>query len=247
MSLTIGAAPEHKTNTQLKVVSWRKTAEMPHDSEAFTQGFEVWDKNYFLESTGQYGRSDVRLVDRRTGKVTAKAPLDRQYFGEGVTRWREEILQLTWRENVIMRWNFSEKKGFTLKATLPWKGEAWGITHGDSSLWISDGSSSIFEVAPNTLKPQGTITVKLMGQEFDKLNELEFVEGRIFANVFMSSTVVMIHPRSGQIEGLMDLSTLVPKGLSAEAIANGLAWDSAKRRLYVTGKFWPKVYELKLE
>ena len=230
-----------------KVLAWRQTAEFPHDPAAFTQGFEVWDKNYFLESTGHYGRSEIRRVDRRSGQVLAKASLEQQYFAEGVTRIGEDIFQLTWREGSILRWNFKSKGGFLLKSKSSWSGEAWGLTKGAGSLWISDGSSALYEIDQKTLKIKGSRKVTLAGEEFDKLNELEFVSGKILANVFMSATVVVINPKNGVIESMIDLSSLLPKPASLEAVANGLAWDASNKRLYVTGKYWPKVYELAVE
>jgi len=230
-----------------KVLSWRQTGEFPHDPQAFTQGLEVWDKNHFLESTGQYGRSELRRVNRKTGEVVAKASLEAQFFGEGVTRIGQEILQLTWREGLILQWFFAQKSGFALKSKVAWPGEAWGITKSEGALWVSDGSSKLFELDRKSFKLRRTINVTLAGEDFDRLNELEFVRGRVFANVFMSSTVVVINPQTGVIEGMIDISSLLPKPSSIEAVANGLAWDVDKKRLYVTGKYWPKVYELALD
>lgn len=236
----------HKTAKQVqpKVLSWTKTNEFPHDPTAFTQGFEVWGKQYFIESTGQYGKSDIRKVERATGVVKSRKFLDKSYFGEGITRVGADFFQLTWREGLVLRWRFSEKSGFDLKSKFFWVGEGWGIAAGGGSLWISNGSSELIEVNSKTLKPTKTIKVTLAGQAFDRLNELEWVEGKIMANVYMSSTVVVIDPKTGVIDALMDVSALVPRGLSIEAVANGLAWDKSRRRLYVTGKYWPKVFEL---
>ncbi len=242
-----GSVPKTVGQAQPKVLSWTRTNEFPHDPSAFTQGFEVWDKQYFLESTGHYGKSEIRRVDRATGVVKSRTSLDKSYFGEGVTRHGEDVFQLTWREGLILRWGFSEKSGFDLKSTSFWIGEGWGITAGCGSLWASNGSSDLIEVNVRTLKPKKTVKVTLAGQEFDRLNELECVDGKIMANVYMSSTVVVINPKTGVIDSMIDLSTLVPNGLSIEAVANGLAWDKTKRKLYVTGKYWPKVFELSLK
>jgi len=242
-----GKAQKPVRRVHPNVVSWTKTSEYPHDPSAFTQGFEVWDKRYFLESTGHYGKSEIRKVDRITGVVKSRTSLDKSYFGEGVTRYGDDVFQLTWREGLVLRWGFSEKSGFDLKATSFWVGEGWGITAGGGSLWVSNGSSDLIEVDMKTLKPKKTIKVTLAEQEFDRLNELEWVDGKIMANVYMSSTVVVINPKTGLIDSMLDLSTLVPSGLSVEAVANGLAWDKTKRRLYVTGKYWPKVFELSLK
>lgn len=230
-----------------RVISWRQTGEFPHDPQAFTQGLEVWDKDYFLESTGHYGRSELRRVERRSGTVISRVSLDREYFAEGVTRLGDSIFQLTWREGLIFQWSFTPKRGFQLKSKTVWSGEAWGLTKGLGHLWVSDGSNKIYELDQKTLQVNRTVKVTLAGEDFDKLNELEFVRGRILANVFMSATVVIINPESGVIEAMMDLSSLAPKSASIEAIANGLAWDSNKKRLYATGKYWPKVFELSVD
>ncbi|NDA64034.1 MAG: glutaminyl-peptide cyclotransferase [Chitinophagia bacterium] len=230
-----------------KIISWRKTGEYPHDSSAFTQGFEVWGQTYFLESVGQYGRSELRKVEKKTGVIVSKATLDTGYFAEGVTNFDGNIFQLTWREGIVLRWVFNHKSGFVLKSKSAWVGEGWGITNGQGSLWVSDGTSQISEVDARTLKQKRLLNVTLMNREFDKLNELEFIRGRIFANVFMSSTVVVINPKTGVIDGMLDLSELVPKGLSIEGIANGLAWDESTQRLFVTGKYWPRVFELEID
>lgn len=242
-----GNVPKTVAQAQPKVLSWTKTNEFPHDPSAFTQGFEVWDKQYFLESTGHYGKSEIRKVDRTTGVVKSRTSLDKSYFGEGVTRVGADFLQLTWREGLILRWRFSEKSGFDLKSSSFWVGEGWGIAAGGGSLWASNGSSDLIEVNVKTLKPKKTIKVTLAGQEFDRLNELEWVDGKIMANVYMSSTVVVINPKTGVVDALLDFSTLVPNGVSMEAVANGLAWDKSNRRLYVTGKYWPRVFELSLK
>jgi glutamine cyclotransferase len=229
-----------------KAISFEITDDYPHDPQAFTQGLEVWGGEFFLESTGQYGKSDVRKVHIRSGRVEVSSPLDASYFGEGVTRRGSEIFQLTWREGQILKWSFSSKYGFKLVGKSPWVGEGWGLTKGRGALWVSDGSSVIREVRLPDFTVTRKITVTLNGSALGKINELEWVDGRIFANVWMTSMIVRINPDSGVIDGLLDLSTLIPKGLSTDAVANGIAWHPSQRRLYVTGKFWPKVYALRL-
>lgn len=230
-----------------KVVSWTLDAEFPHDQQAFTQGLEVFEGRYFLESTGQYGQSELRKVEIKSGRVITKVPLDKKYFGEGLTRVGNEILQLTWQEGVILKWSIGHgSKDFDLKATIPWTGEGWGITRGGGDLFVSNGSSEIAILDGKSLKVKRSLKVTLSGKEMDRLNELEFVNGKLFANVWMTSTIVRIDPKTGQIDGLMDLGPLVPKGLSLDAVANGIAWDAKKKILYVTGKLWPKVFALKL-
>lgn len=230
-----------------KVISYVVERELPHDKEAFTQGFEIWGAGYFLETTGQYGKSEIRKVEIDTGKVVLREPLDPKYFGEGATRVGQEIIQLTWREGTVLRWTVGDKsKGLTVKDTLPWSGEGWGVTRDKDGLWVSDGSSELKHVDAKTMKINKRLRVTLSGKPMDQLNELEMVDGKIFANVWMTSTVVRIDPKTGAVDGLMDLGSLVPKSLHPDAVANGIAWDGRKKRLYVTGKLWPKVFELRL-
>lgn len=234
------AAPE--------IISWALKRELPHDPTAFTQGLEVLDGRYFLESTGQYGQSEIRKVDRTSGQVVSRKPLDGKYFGEGLTRVGDKILQLTWREGVILRWKMGKKAdGFVADGSLPWKGEGWGVTQGAGMIWVSNGSNELMALDPKSLAVRKTLKVTLSGEPMDRLNELEFINGKIFANVWMTSTIVRIDRTSGVIDGLLDLGPLIPKGVSIEAVPNGIAWDPEKKLLYVTGKLWPKVFELKLK
>ncbi len=236
-----------KGATSPEAIKWSLVKSYPHDKEAFTQGLEVWDGRHFLESTGQYGRSEVRRVEISTGKVVASTLLDPKYFGEGIVRLGGDIYQLTWREGQVLKWTFQGKKGFEQKATAPWSGEGWGATKGPSgSIWASNGSDELSEVDPKTFKVKRTLKVTLSGQAMDRINELEFVGGKIFANVWMTTMIVRIDPKSGVIDGIMDMSSLVPAGLPQDAVLNGIAWDEGKKRLYVTGKLWPKVFELEL-
>ncbi len=232
--------------TPLQKISWKLEHTFPHDSQAFTQGLEIWGNRFFLETTGIYGKSEVRKIERSTGKVTHMRALDPRYFGEGATRIGTDIIQLTWREGVILKWKFSDHGGFQAAGTHPWSGDGWGITQGNGSLWISNGTSQLAEVDKKTFAVIKTLQVTMLGKPTDHLNELEFINGKIFANVWMTSTIVRINPKSGIIDGLMDISALNPKGMSQDAVANGIAWDGAKKRMYVTGKLWPNIFELSL-
>ena len=231
-----------------EVISFTLKRELPHDSAAFTQGLEVWSPGYLLETTGQYGQSELRKVEIDSGRVVMRKPLDGKYFGEGAIKVGTDILQLTWREGTVLRWSPNGKtKELEIRQTLPWSGEGWGITRGKGVFWVSDGTDELKSVDPKTFKVKKIIKVTLSGKPMDRLNELEMVNGKIFANVWMTSTVVRINPATGVVDGLMDLSSLVPKNLNPDAVANGIAWDARKSRLYITGKLWPKVFELALE
>jgi glutaminyl-peptide cyclotransferase len=229
------------------LLKWTKIHEFPHDTTAFTQGLEVWDDRYFLESTGQYGKSDIRKVEISTGHVVSKASLDSSYFGEGVTQFKKQFFQLTWQEGVLLKWTFDAKSGFKQIEKQPWIGEGWGLTHSKDQLWVSNGSSDLQKIDPKTLKSLDVVHVTLSGKSVDRLNELEFINGKIFANIWMTPTILRIDPHSGIVDGIMDISELVPPQLTQDAVPNGLAWDRKKKHLYVTGKLWPKVFELKFQ
>jgi glutaminyl-peptide cyclotransferase len=248
-------SPCEASQSALEVITWKLEHELPHDPEAFTQGLEVWGNSYFLETTGLYGKSEIRKVERLTGKIVSAQVLDAKLFGEGVTRLGPDILQLTWREGTILKWKFQDagrrassknKGGFRLQSSHPWSGEGWGITQGNGSLWISNGSSQLSEVDNKTFAVKKILPITMSGKPMENLNELEFVNGKIFANIWMTSTIVRINPKTGIVDGLMDLSPLTPKNLPQDAVANGIAWDSVKKRIYVTGKLWPTIFELSL-
>ena len=242
-----GAPIKAQNPVPVSVISYEITGDYPHDAAAFTQGLEMWGRDHFLESTGQYGKSEIRKVQVKTGKVIAFSPLEPHFFGEGAARIGGDVFQLTWQEGQVLKWTFDSKLGFKLMKKIPLAGEGWGLTTGHGSLWVSSGTSEIVELNTSDLSIKRRINVTLMGRSQDKLNELEWVEGKIFANVWMTGSIVRIRPRSGIIDGIIDISPLMPKGLSQDAVANGIAWDTGRHRLYVTGKFWPKVYELRLK
>ncbi len=243
----LAGTPDSSFGVTPEVIGFELKRELPHDPRAFTQGLEIWEPGYFLETTGQYGQSELRKVEISSGKVVMSKPLDGKYFGEGATRVGSDVFQLTWREGAVLKWSpTGQKKEPEIRETLPWSGEGWGLTKGQGVLWVSDGTDELKAVDPKTFKVKKTIKVTLSGKPMDRLNELEMVNGKIFANVWMTSTVVRIDPNTGVVDGLMDLSSLVPKNLNPDAVANGIAWDSSNKRLFVTGKLWPNVFELRL-
>ncbi len=219
----------------------RVVATHPHDTEAFTQGLVVHDGE-FLESAGRYGRSDLRAVDVATGRVRTRTFLPPRVFGEGMTVFGDSIYVLTWRERTcfVYSLDFLEKKRFT------YDGEGWGLTSDGIHLIMSDGSSTLRFLDPATFQVVGTLDVHRAGAAVRELNELEMVRGQIWANVWQSNEIVRIDPASGDVVGVLDLNAL-DGGWSKknpDAVLNGIAYDQAHDKIYVTGKMWPKLFEI---
>jgi glutamine cyclotransferase len=218
---------------------------LPHDTEAFTQGFEFRD-GVFYESTGLNGRSEIRRVQPATGKVLARVPLEGKYFGEGITVFHNRIHQLTWKHGTGFTY---DKQTLRRISTFQYTGEGWGLANDGKQIFMSDGSSTIRIWDPATLKEVRRFTVRLNGRPVDQLNELEMVEGELFANVWQSDLILRISPADGNVLGVIDLSGLLAKAgpLPEEIdVLNGIAYDAAAKKLYVTGKLWPKVFEIEL-
>ncbi|HEU0015859.1 MAG TPA: glutaminyl-peptide cyclotransferase [Longimicrobium sp.] len=216
----------------------------PHDPQAFTQGL-LWRNGELLESTGRYGESSLRRVELETGRVIQKVDLPRQYFAEGMALLRDSIYQLTWREGVAFVYDVA-----TLRQTgqRAYTGEGWGLTTDGTSLIVSDGSHTLTFVDPATFAMQRAINVLDGGEPVYDLNELEFVRGEIWANVWHRSDIVRIDPQTGTVKGRIDLSAILPPEVrgNLEAVPNGIAFDEAGGRLFVTGKLWPRLYEVRV-
>jgi glutamine cyclotransferase len=215
----------------------------PHDREAFTQGL-IFRDGGFYEGTGLNGRSGIRKVKLETGEVLQMKPLSSEYFGEGITEWKGQILQLTWQSEVGFVYDLK-----TFEQTKRWTytGEGWGLTHDDTRLIMSDGSAALRFIDPATLKETGRINVRDANGPVERLNELEYVKGEIFANVWTTDRIARISPKDGRVTGWIDLTGLLPAAERArDAVLNGIAYDAAADRLFVTGKLWPRVFEITL-
>ena len=217
-------------------------ARLPHDAGAFTEGFFVHD-GVFYESTGEVGRSSIRRVDPVTGKVIAKVDVPPPYFGEGIARVGDEIVSLTWQHGIGFRWAL---KGFRKLGEFRYAGEGWALASDGTRLFMSDGTATLRQLDPKTLSVVRTIPVTFKSRALDRLNEIEIVDGEVLANVWHSNAIVRIDPATGKVVGVIDLSALVAEvaARDSEAVANGIAWDAKARRLYVTGKMWPTVFEI---
>ncbi|KQQ88648.1 glutamine cyclotransferase [Massilia sp. Leaf139] len=218
----------------------------PHDTGAFTQGLFFRDGQLY-ETTGLTGRSTLRRLDLKTGKVLQKADLPPNVFGEGSTAVGNNILGLTWQSKTGYVF---DAKTFAMKGSFPYEGEGWGLASDAKYVYMSDGSASIRVLDPASLKELKRIQVTADGKPIDSLNELEIVDGELYANVWGTDVIARIDPGSGKVTGWIDLSNLLPRDKrgtsSADAVLNGIAWDGKRKKLYVTGKFWPKLFEIEL-
>lgn len=217
----------------------------PHDPSAFTQGL-VFKDGFLYESTGQNGRSSVRKVQLETGKVLQQKDIDAAYFGEGIAVVGNEILALTWTSQVGFVFDL---KSFQLKRQFAYVGEGWGLAHNGQSVYMSDGTSSIRVLHLGTLAEVRRIQVTAEGAPVARLNELEWVDGEIFANVWGTDLIARIDPGTGKVVGWIDLKGLLEprwQGIRVADVLNGIAYDSKRRRLFVTGKLWPRLFEIEL-
>jgi glutamine cyclotransferase len=215
----------------------------PHDPDAFTQGLQYVD-GFFYEGTGLNGRSSIRKVKIETGEVVQKRDLPEEHFGEGITVLKSEIFELTWQSHVAFVY---DKATFAPRRRLSYGGEGWGLTSDGVDLIMSDGSDQLRILDPATFTERRRIAVTALGSPLRRLNELEVVKGEILANVWTTDYVARIAPDSGRVLGYIDFrGLLTPAERARTDVLNGIAYDAAGDRLFVTGKLWPRVFEVKL-
>ncbi len=216
----------------------------PHDPAAYTQGL-VYRDGFLYEGTGLNGRSSLRKVELNTGKVLQRADLEPQFFGEGITIFKNQIVQLTWKSETGFIYNMSD---FRLLRQFSYSGEGWGITTDGTDLFMSDGTAEIRVLRGNTLREKRRIRVHDGDSAITQLNELEFVHGEIYANVWRTDRIARISPQTGKVVGWIDLTGLlsVVYRKEADAVLNGIAYDPQGNRLFVTGKLWPSIFEIQL-
>ena len=214
----------------------------PHDPQAFTQGL-IYRRGEFYESTGLVGQSSIRRVRIADGKVLQSAKVDPPHFGEGMTDWKSDIISITWQSGIAFRW---DRKSLTLRKVERYDGEGWGLTQDGRNIILSDGTDRLRFLDPESFAVLRTLPVTINGRPLAALNELEWVEGAIYANVWQASQIARIDPQSGKVTGILDLSdlTAVASRDNRDAVLNGIAYDAAGKRLFVTGKTWPLVFEL---
>jgi glutamine cyclotransferase len=234
-------APRHAL---APLIPYTVTRSFPHATDAYCQGL-VWHDGFLYEGTGNYGSSALRKVEIATGRVLQEHRLEDRYFGEGVTIWKDRIIQLTWKRRVAFVYDL---KTFQPLRQFSYRGQGWGLTHDGHHLIMSDGTATLRFLDPETFEVQRQLTVTDGNSLVTELNELEYVEGNIYANVWMSDRIARISPTTGQVLGWLDLSQLYPRSQRPhhDAVLNGIAYDPQQRRLLVTGKNWPRIFELEL-
>jgi glutamine cyclotransferase len=216
----------------------------PHDPTAFTQGL-IYQDNIFYEGTGLWEQSTLRKVMPETGEILQSTPISNQYFGEGITIFGDRIIQLTWQSQTGFVY---DKNSFELLQTFNYPTEGWGITHDGKQLIMSDGTDRIYFWDPDTLTEIGHIDVTLDGQGVNRLNELEYINGEIWANIWQTDFIVRIDPATGQVTGVVNLTGLLADEFRTQPVdvLNGIAYDAGNDRLFVTGKLWPQLFEIKV-
>ena len=239
------AAPDESKpqQTSTPVYRYQLVTSYAHDRQAFTQGLVYLD-GFLYEGTGLNGQSGIRKVRLETGEVLQHRPLDAKYFGEGIAVWGKTIVQLTWQSEIGFVYDLAT---FEPVKTFGYTGEGWGLTHDGTRLIMSDGTPTLRFLDPASFEETGRLTVRDGGLPVDDLNELEWVKGEIFANVWQGERIARIDPKTGRVTAWVDLSGLLPSHeRSTTDVMNGIAYDPAGDRLFVTGKLWPRLFEIRV-
>ena len=239
-----------KPNNKPTGYTYKVDRVLPHDTSSYTQGLE-YHNGRFLESTGLEGSSTLRWVDPVTGKALQKVGLDQKYFGEGATLIDNKIVMLTWQNNMGLIY---DAKTLVQEATFPYQDsrEGWGLCFNGAQLVKSDGTNKLYFLNKTTFKEESAVEVYDNDGPVNALNELEYIDGNIFANVYTKDYIVVIDPKTGVVEKKIDMTGLLAKGYTRTAadididVLNGIAWDATNKKLYVTGKKWPKLFEITL-
>ena len=225
------------------VYGYDVVAVYPHDADAFTEGL-IYRDGYLYESTGLEGDSTVRQLDLETGKVLRRHDVPRPHFGEGLTDWGQKLVQLTYTSKVAFVYDVDTFKELS---TFEFTGQGWGLTHDDKRLIMSDGSANLRFIDPDTHRELGQLEVRDGGEPVMSLNELEFIRGDVYANVWHTNRLAVIDPASGRVREWIDLTGLNPDSIKkSEAVLNGIAYDANRDRLFVTGKWWEHLYEIRV-
>ena len=227
----------------LKIYSYEVVNTYPHDPGAWTQGLAIHDGKLY-EGTGQRGQSSLRQVDLETGELLQRHNLSQRYFGEGITILDGRIYQLTWQSHIGFVYDletFEQQKTFFLA------GEGWGITHDSEQIIVSDGTHFLRFLDPETLQETHRVAVMANGTPVNYLNELEYVNGEVWANVWYQDILVRIDPATGNVVGVVNMAGLYPRRGGRDEVLNGIAWDAVSERLFVTGKLWSELYEIRVK
>jgi glutaminyl-peptide cyclotransferase len=217
----------------------------PHDTSAFTEGL-FYLNGFLYESTGLEGHSTIRKVQLETGAVVEQIELPPQYFGEGIVNWGSHLLSLTWKSEIGFVWDL---RSFKRQKQFSYRGEGWALTQDGRRIIMSDGTPSLRFLDPQTLAETGRVEVTLNGKPVPRINELEWVDGEVYANVWETDWILCIDPDNGHVVGLINLAGLLPpsdRASGIDSVLNGIAYDKKNGRLFVTGKNWPKLFEIRL-
>ncbi len=244
-SLAADNAVNKTQSSPVPVYGYKIINVYPHDKTAFTEGL-VYDGKILYESTGLYNNSTLRQVDLTTGRILKLYKLPDEFFGEGLTLWKDQLIQLTWQSGIGFVYN---NKSFNQTRSFSYSGEGWGITSDGRQLIMSDGSDTLYFLNPDTLEEIGSIRVRENGNPVNQLNELEYIKGKVYANVYLTSRIAIISPETGEVTGRIDLQGLVDREdqLGDIDVLNGIAYEADKDLLLVTGKFWPELFEIKIQ
>ena len=238
ISLALGACASNEKRSG----AYEVTAQYPHDSSAYTQGL-LWADSVLYESTGQYGHSDIRRVDLKTGRVLAARALPADRFGEGLVLLNGRLYQLTWKEGVAYTYDAAT---LAPRDSFRYAGEGWGLATDGTSLIMSDGSDSLRLLSPATFQLERVVHVKYNGAPLRQLNELEFVNGELLANVYESNWILRIDPKTGEVRETIDFVDLYPKRPEYAEVMNGVALSPDGSQLLLTGKHWPVLFQVRL-
>lgn len=244
LAAALVAAPSCPAAAEIPTCPFVLQAVHPHDGQAFTQGL-LFRRGHLYESTGLLGRSTIRKVRPSDGKVLTKVSLPKQVFGEGLASWGDELLSITWRDGVGYRWSADT---LALVGTFAIAGEGWGLTATPDAIVLSDGTDTLQLLEPDSMTVRRTIRVTADGLPLDKLNELEWADGSILANVWLTNRIARIDPESGKVTAWVDLSRLVEnrRRVDPDHVMNGIAYDIATDSLFVTGKGWLEMYQIRV-
>jgi glutamine cyclotransferase len=235
------------SNIEPKVLGYDVVNIFPHDTASYTQGLEFY-RDTLVEGTGQYGKSTLRKINFKTGRAYKQVALEGKYFGEGVTIFNNKIYELTWKENTGFIYNadnLTKEKDFPYFKQV----EGWGLTHDDKNLYMSDGTEKIYVLDPTTFKEVDYVNVYTNSRKIKDVNELEYIDGKIFANVYQTDLIVVIDPKSGAVEGVLNMADLKKKitQYPDTNVLNGIAYNPKTKTIFVTGKKWDKMFEIRLK
>ena len=235
------------SNVKVKMLAYDIVNTFPHDTASYTQGLEFY-KDTLIEGTGQYGRSKLRKTNYKTGAMYQEVPLEGRYFGEGITVFNDKIYELTWKENTGFIYNAGNlKKIKDFQYAKPIQG--WGLTHDDTHLYQSDGTEKIYKLDPETLKEVDYVNVYTENNKVKSVNELEWVNGKIYGNIYQTDAIAVIDPSTGAVEGVLNLADLKNKitKYPDTDVLNGIAYNAKTKTFFITGKKWDKMFEIRIK